>query len=88
MKVLVVQNRRGIGDLIIYLPYIFYISEKFATPVSLLVQKNCRAEELIGNDPRISQIIILDRDDEKKSGEHYGIKGSINCIFCFKKYCR
>ena len=80
MKVLVTQNRRGIGDLVIFLPYIFYISETLSVPVSLLVQKNCRAEELIANDPRINEIILLDRDDEKKSGSHYGLSGSINLI--------
>ena len=85
MKVLVIQNRRGIGDLVIYLPYIFYISEKLSSPVSLLVQKNCRAEELIGNDTRISEIITLDRNDEKKIGKHYGLIGSLNLIKEIKK---
>jgi len=85
MKVLVTQNRRGIGDLIIFLPYIFYISKKLSVPVSLLVQKNCRAEELIAQDPRIDEIILLDRDDEAKSGIHYGFGGSINLIKTLRK---
>ena len=47
MKVIVIQNRMGIGDLIIFLPYIFSISEEYNTPVSLLVRENTKAKELL-----------------------------------------
>ena len=40
MKILAVQNRMGLGDSIIFLPFIEAISKKFNTPVSLLVQEN------------------------------------------------
>ncbi len=80
MKVLVTQNRRGIGDLIIFLPYIFYISEKLEVPISLLVRENCKADEILAQDDRIDEIIILDRDDKRKSGRHHGIFGTINLI--------
>ena len=39
MKVLVIQQRMGIGDMIIFLPYIHAISKKFQSKVSLLVKK-------------------------------------------------
>ena len=44
MKILAVQNRMGIGDTVIFLPYIKAISKKFNTPVSLLVKKNSKAD--------------------------------------------
>ena len=40
MKILAVQNRMGIGDTVIFLPFIEAISKKFKTPISLLVQEN------------------------------------------------
>jgi len=40
MKILVVQNKMGIGDMIIYLPFIYAISKKFNTPVSILVKQS------------------------------------------------
>ncbi len=39
MKVLVIQNRMGIGDLLIFLPYIYAISKELNAPISLLARK-------------------------------------------------
>ena len=39
MKVLVIQPKIGMGDMVIYLPYIHAISKKYQTPVSILVKK-------------------------------------------------
>ena len=38
MKILVIQNKMGIGDMVIFLPFIEAISKKFNTPVSILVK--------------------------------------------------
>ena len=78
MKVLVVQNRMGIGDMVIFLPYIEAISKKYSVPVSVLVKKNTKFSEFLPNTKYINQIINLDRDDKKKIGRHYGIKGIVN----------
>ena len=80
MKVLVVQNRMGIGDLIIFLPYIFSISKEYNTPISLLVRENTRAKDLLKHSPYIDEIITLDRDDKNKKGKHHGVSGVINLI--------
>ena len=45
MKILVVQNRMGIGDTVIFLPFIEAISRKFNTRVSLLVKKSSKADQ-------------------------------------------
>ena len=63
MKVLVIQNRKGIGDLFIFLPYIFGISKALNVPISLLVPQNTRAKDLLKDSPYINEIIVLDRDD-------------------------
>ena len=86
MKVLVIQNRMGIGDMVIFLPYIEAISKHFNVPVSLLVKGNTKCSEYLSDNPSIDNIIILDRDDKKKSGKHYGLKGIFNLAFEIKKY--
>ena len=45
MKVLVIQNRMGIGDMVIFLPFIEAISKKFKTPVSILVKESSKSRK-------------------------------------------
>ena len=68
MKILIIQQRRGIGDLIIFLPYIHAISKKFSTRVSLLVKENSRASDLLTEDDHIDEIIILDKEKDGLGG--------------------
>ena len=86
MKILAIQNRKGIGDMIIFLPFIEAISKKFGTPISILVKENSKAAQFLNNNKNIKNIIILDRDNEKKNGTHDGIKGSFKLIDDLKKY--
>jgi len=85
MKILAVQNRMGIGDTVIFLPYIQAISEKFKTPVSLLVKKNSKAEEFLNQSNYIDKIIILERT-KKKDSRHNGILGSLKLVKDLKNY--
>ena len=45
MKILAVQNRMGIGDNIIFLPFIKALSKKFNSPISLLIKKNSKSDQ-------------------------------------------
>ena len=74
MKVLVIQPKIGMGDMVIYLPYIHAISKKYQTPVSILVKENSRAKQLLADDKHIDEIIILDRSKNNK-GSHDGFSG-------------
>ena len=49
MKILCINVRKGIGDQIIFLPYIHAISKKFKSSISLLAKKNSKAEELFSS---------------------------------------
>ena len=62
MKILIIQTKIGMGDMIIYLPYIHAISESFKQSVSLLVKKNSRASELLAEDSHVKEIITLEKD--------------------------
>ena len=79
MKVLVVQQRMGIGDMVIFLPYIHAISKKLNIKVSLLVKKNSKAEELCAEDPHIEEIIYLERN-KHNTGRHDGWLGFFNLL--------
>jgi heptosyltransferase-2 len=86
MRILSVQNRMGIGDMVIFLPFIQAISKKFDTPVSILVKENSKAIQFLQNNPAIDQIIILDRSNKIKNGRHDGIIGSYNLTKDLKKF--
>ena len=75
MKILAIQNRMGIGDTVIFLPYIKAISQKFNSPISLLVKESSKADQYLDETDYINEIIILDRNKESE-GKHDGILGS------------
>ena len=86
MKILAIQNRMGIGDMVIFLPYIEAISKKFDVPVSILVKENSKAIQFLSDNKYIDKIIILERDNKNKDGHHDGIVGSYNLIKDLKNY--
>ena len=86
MKILVVQNKMGIGDMVIYLPFIKAISKKFNTTVSILVKESSKAEQFLKNNNFIDKIIILERDNKLKRGRHEGLVGSYNLVKDLKRY--
>ena len=86
MKILAIQNRMGIGDMIIYLPFIEAISKKYNTKVDILVKENSKASEILRDNKYIGEIINLDRTNKNKKGTHDGIFGSISLAKQLKKY--
>jgi|TARA_B100001741_G_scaffold313420_1_gene319546 heptosyltransferase-2 len=86
MKILVIQSKMGIGDTIIYLPYIEAISRQYNSKVTLLAKKNSKASELRESCEYIENIIYLERDNKEKNLRHNGFFGSINLINDLKKH--
>ncbi len=85
MKILAIQNRMGIGDMVIFLPYIEAVAKKYNSQVTLLVKENSKAEHLIKDNKYINEIIILKRDHTKKSF-HDGLNGFFRLVSDIKKY--
>tara|TARA_B100001057_G_scaffold495373_1_gene594251 strand:+ start:1268 stop:2230 length:963 start_codon:yes stop_codon:yes gene_type:complete len=85
MKILAIQNRMGIGDTIIFLPFIKALSKKFNSPISLLVKENSKADQYLFETEYIDEILILKRDI-KLDNRHGGIFGFFNLIKDIKKY--
>ena len=75
MKILVIQNKMGIGDMVIYLPFIEAISKKFNTPISILVKESSKAEQFLKDSNIINKIIILERNNKQKNSRHIGLTG-------------
>ena len=85
MKILVIQNRMGIGDTVIFLPFIKALYKKFNSPISLLVKENSKADQYLFQTNYIDKIIPLERDNNNKS-RHSGFFGNFNLIKDIKKY--
>ncbi len=73
MNILVIQNRMGIGDMVIFLPFIEAISKKYNSPITLLIKESTKAKEYTKNLNFLKNIIYLKR--ENKNDEHSGISG-------------
>ena len=86
MKILIVQNKKGIGDLIIFLPFIEALAKKFETQVYLLVKENSKALDIVEDNKYIKEIIVLDRDNQSNDGIHEGVFGTFRLIKNLKKY--
>ena len=78
MKILAIQNKMGIGDTVIYLPFIKAISKKFNCPVSLLVKTSSKADEFLNQTTYIDQVIYQKKND--------GLLGSIKLAGELSKY--
>jgi len=86
MKILVVQNKMGIGDMVIYLPFIDAISKKFNTPVSILAKQSSKAEQFLMDNKNIEKIIILEQGNNLKGARHHGFSGFINLAKELREY--
>ena len=76
MNILVIQNRMGIGDMVIFLPFIKAISEKYDSPVTILVKESTKIKEYSNHLKYIKKIIYLKRDN--KNDLHSGLSGFFN----------
>ena len=85
MKILAVQNRMGIGDTIIFLPFIKALAKKYNSPVSLLTKKNSKADQYLHQTSYIDKILFLERG-KNNNDKHDGFFGSLNLIKDIKKY--
>ena len=69
MKLLLVQVRSGIGDMILAgLPYIHALSKKFNTKLTLLAKESSKASDLFSEDEHIDEIITLDKEKDGVGG--------------------
>ena len=68
MKVLVIQTRYGIGDMLIFLPYLKAISQKTGVKISILAKTTSKANELFKDENFLDEVIKLDSTNDKILG--------------------
>ncbi|RPH00134.1 MAG: hypothetical protein CBD13_003625 [Candidatus Pelagibacter sp. TMED153] len=68
MNILCINTRKGMGDAVLFLPFIHALSQKFKTPVSLLTKNNSRAKDLLADDDHIDEIITLKKEMDGVGG--------------------
>ena len=85
MKILAIQNRMGIGDTVMFLPFIKSISTKFNSPVNLLVKESSKADQFLEHTKYIDKIIHLKRNNQNND-RHDGTKGFFNLINELRAY--
>ena len=85
MKILAIQTRMGIGDTVIFLPFIKALYKKYNSPISLLVKENSKADQYLYQTSYIDKIITLEKDD-KNNDRNRGLAGILNLINEIKKY--
>ena len=79
MKILVVQNRMGIGDAVIFLPFIEAISKKFGVPVTCLIKKSSKANEIFNSCKFINDFpLCLGKRIQRKYWARKGLKRKKN----------
>tara|TARA_B100000214_G_C23887374_1_gene590107 strand:+ start:61 stop:987 length:927 start_codon:yes stop_codon:yes gene_type:complete len=74
----------GIGDMVIFLPYIEEISKKFNSPITLLTKESSKAKEYLSNNNNIEDIIDLKRNSD--DDHHQGLKGFLRLTKDLKKF--
>ena len=79
MKILAIQNRMGIGDTVIFLPFIKAVSKKFNSPISLLVKENSKADQFLYQTNYIDKVLFFEKDKIDRN-KHSGILGNLNLI--------
>ncbi len=84
MKILAIQNRMGIGDTVIFLPFIKALYKKFNSPISILVKESSKADQYLFNTDYIDKILVLERSGNYNN-RHSGFLGSLNLIKDLKK---
>ena len=72
MKIICINQRPGIGDFILFSGFMRSIASKYNCPVSILVKKNTKADQILKNNKDFDQIIYLDRSADK-TGSHDGL---------------
>ena len=74
-NVAVVQPLPGIGDMIWHLPHLHALAAAAGGAITLIAKPRSAADQVLGADPAVRDIIWLDRNPEGRRGRHDGMRG-------------
>ncbi len=64
MKVLVIQQRYGIGDMLVFSPYLKALSDKTGAKISLLAKQSSKSTDLFSSENFLAEVIGLDSTND------------------------
>ncbi len=73
--VAVIQPLPGIGDMVWHLPHIRAIAAHAGSPVTVLTKPRSLADQLLADEPAVSEVVWLDINPAGRRGAHDGIGG-------------
>jgi heptosyltransferase-2 len=73
--VAVVQPLPGIGDMVWHVPHIRALAAHAGAPVTLLAKPRSLADQLLANEPSISDVLWVDLNPSGRRGAHDGVDG-------------
>jgi heptosyltransferase-2 len=79
-RIAVVQPLPGIGDMIWHLPHIRAIAGHAGAAVTLITKPRSAADQLLGADPAVADVMWVDRNPEDRPGRHDGLFGQARFI--------
>lgn len=79
-RVAVIQPLPGIGDMIWHLPHIRTVARWVRHPVTLVAKPRSAADQIFADERTISDVLWLDRNPERRRGEHDGPAGFIGLV--------
>ena len=79
-RIAVVQPLPGIGDMIWHLPHIRAIAAHAGVAVTVITKPRSAADQLLGADPAVADVMWVDRNPENRPGRHDGIFGQFHFI--------
>jgi heptosyltransferase-2 len=80
LPVAVVQPLPGIGDMVWHLPHIRAIAAHAGEPVTLLTKPRSLADQLLPNEPAVSDIQWVDLNPSDRRGAHDGVGGFLRLV--------
>lgn len=71
----IIQPLPGIGDMIWHIPHIRALAAHWGAPVTLIAKPRSAADQIFSADPAVSQVLWMDRNPQRRHGEHDGAEG-------------
>jgi len=85
-RVAVIQPLPGIGDMIWHLPHIRAIAEFVGEPVTLVAKPRSTAAELFAGDATVRDVLWLDRNPERRRGQHDRAAGFGRLVVALRRH--
>lgn len=85
-RLAIIQPLPGIGDMIWHLPHIRAIAAFVGEPVTLVAKPRSAAAELFAGEATVRDVVWLDRNPERRRGQHDGATGFGRLVVALRRH--